>query len=47
MSYVVNHQVGIGASPEEIDKALTETEKLAPWWTTGHERQRREGRGYS
>jgi len=34
MSYGINHQVGIKASPEEIYKALTETEKLAQWWTT-------------
>jgi len=30
----INHQVGIKASPEEIYRALTETEKLAQWWTT-------------
>ena len=34
MSYEINHQVGIKASPEEIYSALTETEKLAQWWTT-------------
>ena len=34
MSYGINHQVDIKASPEEIYKALTETEKLAQWWTT-------------
>ena len=36
MSYGINHQVGIKASPEEIYnyKYLTETEKLAQWWTT-------------
>jgi activator of Hsp90 ATPase-like protein len=34
MSYGINRQVGIKASPEEIYKALTETEKLARWWTT-------------
>jgi hypothetical protein len=34
MSYGINHQVGIKASPEEIYKALTETGKLAQWWTT-------------
>jgi uncharacterized protein YndB with AHSA1/START domain len=34
MSDGINHPVGIKASPEEIYKALTETEKLAPWWTT-------------
>jgi hypothetical protein len=34
MSWGVNHQVGIKASPEEIYKALTETEKLAQRRTT-------------
>ncbi len=34
MSDGINHQVGVKASPEEIYKALTETEKLAQWWTT-------------
>lgn len=34
MSCRINHQVGIKASPEEIYKALTETEKPAQWWTT-------------
>ena len=34
MSSGINHQVGIKASPEEIYKALTETERLAQWWTT-------------
>jgi uncharacterized protein YndB with AHSA1/START domain len=34
MSFGINHQVGIKASPGEIYKALTETEKLAQWWTT-------------
>jgi uncharacterized protein YndB with AHSA1/START domain len=34
MSYGINHQIGVKASPEEIYKALTETEKLAQWWTT-------------
>jgi hypothetical protein len=29
MSYGINHQVGIKASPEEIYKYLTETAKLA------------------
>jgi uncharacterized protein YndB with AHSA1/START domain len=33
MSYGINHQVGIKATPEDIYKALTETEKLAQWWT--------------
>jgi uncharacterized protein YndB with AHSA1/START domain len=34
MSYGINHQVGIKASPAEIFRALTETERLAQWWTT-------------
>jgi activator of Hsp90 ATPase-like protein len=34
MSSVVNHRVGIKASPIDIYKALTQTEKLAQWWTT-------------
>jgi uncharacterized protein YndB with AHSA1/START domain len=34
MSYGINHQVGIKASPDEIYEALTKTEKLAQWWTT-------------
>ena len=34
MNCAINHQVGIKASPEQICKALTETEKLAQWWTT-------------
>jgi uncharacterized protein YndB with AHSA1/START domain len=34
MSYGINHQVGVKACPEEIYKILTETEKLALWWTT-------------
>ena len=34
MSYGINHQVGIKATPEEIYRALTETETLAQWWTT-------------
>jgi uncharacterized protein YndB with AHSA1/START domain len=33
MSYGINHQVGIKATPEDIYRALTETEKLAQWWT--------------
>jgi uncharacterized protein YndB with AHSA1/START domain len=33
MSYGINHQVGIKATPEDIYSALTETEKLAQWWT--------------
>jgi uncharacterized protein YndB with AHSA1/START domain len=34
MSSGINHQVGIKALPEEIYKALIETEKFAQWWTT-------------
>jgi uncharacterized protein YndB with AHSA1/START domain len=34
MSYGINHQVGIKATPEDLYKALTETETLAQWWTT-------------
>jgi uncharacterized protein YndB with AHSA1/START domain len=33
MSYEINHQVGIKAPPEEIYKTITETDKLALWWT--------------
>jgi uncharacterized protein YndB with AHSA1/START domain len=32
MSYGINHQVGIKASPKTIYKYLTETAKLAQWW---------------
>jgi len=34
MSYGINHQVGIKASPDDIYRALTETKALAKWWTT-------------
>jgi uncharacterized protein YndB with AHSA1/START domain len=34
MSSGINHQVGIKATPENVYRALTETEKLAQWWTT-------------
>ena len=34
MSHQINHQIGVKASREEIYKCLTETEKLAQWWTT-------------
>jgi uncharacterized protein YndB with AHSA1/START domain len=30
----INHQVGVKESPQEIYRVLTETEKLALWWTT-------------
>lgn len=33
MSYEINLQVGVKASPEEIYKTLTEPKKLAQWWT--------------
>lgn len=34
MSYVINHQIGIKASPQDIYAHLTEPRKLAQWWTT-------------
>ena len=34
MSSGINHQIGVKASPEAVYKVLTETEKLAQWWTT-------------
>ena len=34
MSYGINHQIGIKASPDEIFKTLTEVDRLALWWTT-------------
>jgi uncharacterized protein YndB with AHSA1/START domain len=34
MSSGINHQVGIKASPQDIYHALTDTQKLAQWWTT-------------
>jgi uncharacterized protein YndB with AHSA1/START domain len=34
MSYEINHQIGVKASPEEIYKTLTEPKKLAQWWTS-------------
>jgi uncharacterized protein YndB with AHSA1/START domain len=33
MSYEINHQVGVKATPEEIYRTLTEPLKLAQWWT--------------
>ena len=33
MSYGINHQVGIKATPDDIYRALAETEKLAQWRT--------------
>lgn len=34
MSCGINHQVGVKASPEAVYQALTETDRLAKWWTT-------------
>jgi uncharacterized protein YndB with AHSA1/START domain len=34
MSCGINHQVGVKAPPEETFKCITETAKLAQWWTT-------------
>ena len=34
MSYEINFQVGVKASPEEIYQTLTEPKKLAQWWTS-------------
>jgi uncharacterized protein YndB with AHSA1/START domain len=34
MSCDINHQIGIKASSEEIYKTLTESKKLAQWWTS-------------
>jgi uncharacterized protein YndB with AHSA1/START domain len=34
MSYEINFQVGVKTSPAEIYKILTESEKLAQWWTS-------------
>jgi uncharacterized protein YndB with AHSA1/START domain len=34
MSSGLHHQIGVKASPEEVFKALTETKRLAQWWTT-------------
>lgn len=34
MSSQINHQIGVKASPNEIYRYLTETDKLAQWWTT-------------
>ena len=47
MSYGINHQVDINASPEAIYKALTETRETRSVVDNGHERQRSKGRGYS
>lgn len=34
MSYEINHQIGVKASPEEIYLTLTEPARLARWWTS-------------
>ncbi|MGO9612619.1 MAG: SRPBCC family protein [Dissulfurispiraceae bacterium] len=34
MSYEIDLQVGVKASPEEVYKALTEPKRLAQWWTS-------------
>lgn len=33
-TYDIHHEVGIKASAEAVYQALTDTEKLAGWWTT-------------
>jgi uncharacterized protein YndB with AHSA1/START domain len=33
-TYTIRHEVGIEASPEAVYQALTDTEKLAGWWTS-------------
>jgi hypothetical protein len=33
-SYRILHEVGIKASPEAVYQALTDTKKLAGWWTS-------------
>ena len=33
-TYTIHHEVGIKASPEAVYQALTDTKKLAGWWTT-------------
>ena len=32
--YTIHHEVGIKASPEAVYQVLTETKKLAGWWTS-------------
>jgi uncharacterized protein YndB with AHSA1/START domain len=34
MSYEINFQVGVKATPDEVYEALTEPRKLAKWWTS-------------
>jgi uncharacterized protein YndB with AHSA1/START domain len=33
-TYTINHEVGIKASPQAVYQALTDTNKLAGWWTS-------------
>ena len=33
-TYIIHHQIGIKAAPHDVYEALTDTEKLAGWWTT-------------
>ena len=33
-TYTIRHEVGIKASPEAVYQALTDTNKLAGWWTS-------------
>ena len=34
MSYEINLQIGVKASPETVYQTLTDTKQLAKWWTT-------------
>jgi uncharacterized protein YndB with AHSA1/START domain len=34
-TYSIIHEVGIEASPEAVYQALTDTKRLAGWWTSG------------
>jgi len=33
-TYNIRHEVGVKASPEAVYQALTDTKKLAGWWTS-------------
>ena len=33
-TYTIHHEVGIKASPEAVYQALTDTKRLAGWWTS-------------
>ncbi len=33
-TYSIRHEIGIKASPEAVYQALTDTRKLAEWWTS-------------